>query len=252
MPEPATDGGPAVLVTGAFGDIGRRTVAVVAARGGQVVTMDRTPLPGDVAALVCREITVDLTDDANVARHLEARDMPAVRHVIAVAGGGDVDELSQQDPATESLEIFNRVVVNNLHAAFVTVRNTVPLLRRQPGDRSITLVGSINAYGGYGAPGYSAAKAGLSGLVAALATPLGAEGMRINCLALGTVDTANLRHLAEARGRRHDLGAVAEKAPLHRVLTSDDVARSLAAMALDMPGLTGTTVVLDNGQTLIR
>jgi NAD(P)-dependent dehydrogenase (short-subunit alcohol dehydrogenase family) len=252
MPEPATDGGPAVLVTGASGDIGQRVVAVVAARGCRVVTMDRTPLPGDVAALVCREITVDLTDDAAVAGHLEAADLPAVRHVIAVAGGGDVDELSEQDPATECLDIFSRVVANNLQAAFVTVRNTVPLLRRQPGDRSITFVGSINAYGGYGAPGYSAAKAGLSGLAAALATPLGAEGIRINCLALGTVDTANLRYLAELRGRRHDLAAIAAKAPLQRVLTPDDVARSLTAMALDMPGLTGTTVVLDNGQTLIR
>jgi NAD(P)-dependent dehydrogenase (short-subunit alcohol dehydrogenase family) len=242
----------AVLVTGAAGDIGRCTVAAVAARGSQVVALDRTPLPDDAAALVYREITVDLTDDAAVARRLGAEDMPALRHVLAVAGGGDVDEFSQPDPATECLDIFSRVVENNLHAAFVTVRNTVPLLRRQAGDRSITLVGSINAYGGYGAPGYSAAKAGLSGLVTALASPLGAEGIRINCLALGTVDTANLRYLAEVRGRRHDLGAVAAKAPLQRVLTPDDVARSLVAMALDMPGLTGTTVVLDNGQTLIR
>ena len=83
---------------------------------------------------------------------------------------------------------------------------------------SITLVGSINAYGGYGAPGYSAAKAGLSGLVAALATPLGAESIRINCLALGTVDTENLRHLAHTRGVKHDLRAVAERAPLRRIL----------------------------------
>ena len=246
MPEPG------VLVTGAAGDIGRCTVTAVAARGRRVVALDRTPLPDDAGALVHREITVDLTDDAAVARRLGAEDMPAVGHVVAVAGGGDVDELSQPDPATECLDLFSRVVANNLHAAFVTVRNTVPLLRRQAGDRSITLVGSINAYGGYGAPGYSAAKAGLSGLVAALAAPLGAEGIRINCLALGTVDTANLRYLAEVSGRRHDLVAVAAKAPLQRVLTPDDVARSLVAMALDMPGLTGTTVVLDNGQTLIR
>ena len=51
---------------------------------------------------------------------------------------------------------------------------------------------------------------------------------------------------------RHDLTAVAERAPLRRVLTPADVASSLTAMALDMPGLTGETVVLDNGQTLIR
>jgi NAD(P)-dependent dehydrogenase (short-subunit alcohol dehydrogenase family) len=252
MSEAPTEVPPAVLVTGASGDIGRHTVALLAGRGAEVITMDRAPLPSDMAVLVRQEITVDLTDDPNVARHLASEDMPAVHHVIGIAGGGDLDELSQHDPATESIDIFSRVVANNLHLAFMTVRNTVPLLRRQSGERSITLVGSINAYGGYSAPGYSAAKAGLSGLVAALATPLGADGIRINCLALGTVDTANLRYLAEARGLRHDLGVVAEKAPLRRVLTPDDVARSLSAMALDMPGLTGTTIVLDNGQTLIR
>src|SRR5690242_12942372 len=125
----ATDVAPAVLVTGAHGDIGRLTVALLATRGAEVVTMDRTPLPEAVAAPVRGEITVDLTDDASVARHLASEDLPAVHHVIGIAGGGDLDELSQHDPATESIDIFSRVVANNLHLAFVTVRNTVPLLR---------------------------------------------------------------------------------------------------------------------------
>ena len=251
MPEAAATAGTGVLVTGAYGSIGRRTLVHLADRRVDTVAIDREPLPPDIAALVRRQITVDLLDDAQLARCL-ADDPPRLQHVLAIAGGGDAEELSQADPATESLEIFNRVVARNLSIAFITIRNTIPLLRRAAGDRSITLVGSINAYGGYGAPGYSAAKAGLSGLVAALATPLGAEGIRINCLALGTVDTENLRHLAHTRGVKHDLRAVAERAPLRRILTPDDVARSLAAMALDMPGMTGTTVVLDNGQTLIR
>jgi len=251
MPGAAAVTGTGVLVTGGYGSIGRATLARLAALRVELIAVDQMPLPSDVAALVRREITVDLLDDAEVARCL-GRDVPPLNHVIGIAGGGDVEELSQSDPATESLEIFSRVVTHNLHVAFITVRNCVPLLRRATGDRSITLVGSINGYGGYGAPGYSAAKAGVSGLVGTLATPLGAEGIRINCLAPGTVDTENLRLLAERRGVELDLDAVAERAPLRRVLTPDDVARSLVAIALDMPGLTGATVVLDNGQTLIR
>jgi NAD(P)-dependent dehydrogenase (short-subunit alcohol dehydrogenase family) len=241
----------AVLVTGASGSIGQATVRAFSERGLRVATIDRKPLPPEVAGLVAHELEADLTDDLGVGAAVAEIERP-LRHLVAVAGGGDVEELSQQDPATEPVEVFQRVVANNLLTAFTAIRHAVPLLREPDGDRSIVLVSSINAYGGYGAPGYSAAKAGLDGLTASLATPLGGDGIRIACLALGTVETENLRALDEARGLTHDLGAVAKRAPLGRVLEPSDVASALAAMALDMPGLTGTTIVLDNGQTLIR
>jgi NAD(P)-dependent dehydrogenase (short-subunit alcohol dehydrogenase family) len=241
------------LVTGAAGSIGRATIAALAGRGLAVATADRKPVPEPEAGLVALSLEVDLTDDDACAPAFERlAGAGALRHVVAVAGGGDVEELAQPDPAIEPAHVFTRVVANNLGTAFATIRHAVPLLRRTSGDRSITLVGSINAYGGYGAPGYSAAKAGLSGLVNALATPLGADGIRINCLALGTVDTANLHALAEARGETLDLAAIAAKAPLERVLAPADVASALVAMALEMAGLTGATIVLDNGQTHIR
>jgi NAD(P)-dependent dehydrogenase (short-subunit alcohol dehydrogenase family) len=241
----------AVLLTGASGDIGRAALHAFRARGLDVVSLDREPLPAPESELVAHHLAVDLNDDEAVGTALDGVDV-RVRHVVAVAGGGDLEELSQDDPATAPLDVFSRAVANNLHVAFTTIRHAVPSMRRLDGERCIVLVGSINAYGGYGAPGYSAAKAGLSGLAAALATPLGAEGIRINCLALGTVDTQNLRKLDEARSRTLDLDAIASRAPLGRVLTPADVASALAAMTLDMPGLTGTTIVLDNGQTLIR
>lgn len=241
------------LVTGASGSIGRATVRGLAARRGLVVTLDRRPLQEPEAGLVLRHLPVDLTDDAATAAAFALlppeRDL---RHVIGIAGGGDSAELAQADAATEELVIFARVVTNNLHTAFVTIRHAVPMLRAASGDRSITLVGSINAFGGYGAPGYSAAKAGLIGLVNALAPPLGADGIRINCLVLGTVDTENLRLLAAERPEPLDLSALAARAPLRRVLDPDEVARALVATAHDLTGMTGASVVLDNGQTHIR
>lgn len=243
------------VVTGAAGSIGRATVRALVERGLVVATYDRNPLPEAEAevGLVAREFRLDLRDDAAVgATTAELGSLGTLTHVIAVAGGGDLDELQQADQATMPVEVFERVVANNLTTAFVTVRHLVPLLREADGDRSIVLVGSINWRGGYGSPAYSAAKAGLLGLVNALATPLGADGIRINCLTLGTTDTAYLNDLAEAQGRRLDLAGIAGKAPLKRVLAPDDVASALTAVALDMPGLTGQEIVLDNGQTHIR
>ena len=243
---------PVVLITGSSGDIGRATIESFAARAFRIVALDRRPLrdPPVEVSLAC---TVDLLDEDALAAAVEA--IPAhgpLRHVAVIAGGGDADELRQDDPATEELSVFRHVLENNLVTAFATIRHALPLLRGTDGDRSITLVSSINAFGGYGAPGYSAAKAGMIGLVNALADALGADGIRINCLALGTTDTENLHDLAQITAKDLDLDAVARKAPLRRVLTPAEVGEALAVMAVNMPGLTGSTMVLDNGQTLIR
>jgi NAD(P)-dependent dehydrogenase (short-subunit alcohol dehydrogenase family) len=241
------------FITGAAGSMGRATVRAFSSRGLAVSTADHRRLPDAESKLLAEELTFDLHDEAAVRDAMtRIRSLGPLQHVIAIAGGGDPDELAQSDPATEELQIFARVVSNNLHIAFGTIRHVVPLLRDGEGNRSITLVGSINAYGGYGAPGYSAAKSGLIGLTKALTQPLGADGIRINCLTLGTVDTENVHDLAAARGVDPDLPALSAKAPLGRVLTPEEVGGALAAIALDMPGLTGATIVLDNGQTLIR
>ncbi|MCA1845041.1 MAG: SDR family oxidoreductase [Actinobacteria bacterium] len=241
------------LVTGAAGSIGRATVRALAAEGLSVVTADRKPLPAAEGRLAAAVVELDLLDDdAVAAAAARIRPLGQLEHVVAVAGGGDIEEVSQHDPATEDVAIFRRVVESNLVTAFTTIRHTVPLLREGSGNRSITLVGSINACGGFGAPGYSAAKAALTGLANALVTVLGPDGIRVNCVALGTVDTENLRAMAAARGAPLDLAAVAARAPLGRVLTASEVADALVAVALRMPGLTGATVTLDNGQTRVR
>jgi NAD(P)-dependent dehydrogenase (short-subunit alcohol dehydrogenase family) len=247
------DAGSTVLVAGAAGSIGRETVACLAARGFGVVTVDHVAVPAPTAEIAVRVLTVDLLDEPAMDDALASLvALQPLRHVVVVAGGGDVEELTAADPPTESMSTFGRVVANNLHAAFAAIRHTVPHLRRGEGDRSITLVGSINAFGGYGAPGYSAAKAALSGLAAALAAPLGSDGIRINCLALGTVDTENHRRLARIGAAPADLRRLGERAPLHRILTAREAAVALASLACDFPGMTGATVVLDNGQTLLR
>ena len=245
--------GRAVLVTGSSGSIGRAVVSRLVHCAATVVAVDRSrpSTPHDPAPAATA--LVDLTDDDATCRALTDVVLDGqLHHVIAVAGGGDLEELTATDVAQESLAAFDRVVRNNLHVAFVTLRHALPMLRRTTGDRSVTLVGSINAYGGYGAPGYSAAKAGLVGLAHALAPALGTDGIRINCLTLGTVDTDNLRRLSSARGRTFDPEHIAGTTALRRVLTPDDVARAAVALAIDLVGMTGTNVVLDNGQLRMR
>jgi NAD(P)-dependent dehydrogenase (short-subunit alcohol dehydrogenase family) len=145
------------------------------------------------------------------------------------------------------------VVENNLVVAFAAVRTVVAEPRVTGGDKSVTFISSINALGGFGAPGYSAAKAGLSGLAKALAPRLGADGIRINTLLLGTVRTPNLLDLLRRRGLdERRLDELAGRSAPRRVLSPEDVARAALSLARDFPGMSGVDVVLDNGQTLTR
>src|SRR5574342_862529 len=151
VPEIDAASGPTVLITGGSGSIGRATISRVVERRCRAVVLDHDPLPAATARLVSTQLTVDLLDDGAVGEALaRIGDLSPPSHVISIAGGGDAEELSQEDMATASLEIFTRVVANNLYTAFTTIRHTVPMLRQSTGDRSITLVGSINAFGGYG------------------------------------------------------------------------------------------------------
>jgi NAD(P)-dependent dehydrogenase (short-subunit alcohol dehydrogenase family) len=195
---------------------------------------------------------VDLSDEVPekiVASTAAAGELRAVFHVV---GGSDADELRQADPTQVPMEVFRRTIGLNLVSAYAVIRATVEPLRRSSGDRSYTLVSSTNALGGYGAPGYSAAKAGLHGLVRALAVPLGRDGIRINAVALGTTRTANYARLATELSRSADFAGIGAKVPRGSVLSPDEAAAALAAVGIDNPALSGSVIVADAAQNLVR
>ncbi|MCA1572192.1 MAG: SDR family oxidoreductase [Chloroflexi bacterium] len=237
------------IVAGAAGDIGQRVLAGFARRGLTAVAWDRRPV-----ADAGHTRQVDLLDDAATRAAACAVDaLPGeLRHVAVVAGGGDFDDLRAPGIEHEEPATFRRVVDANLFTAYSVIHSTTAALKRSTGNRSITLLSSINALGGYGAPGYSAAKAALAGLTRALAPQLGPYGIRINVLLLGTVRTANFIRLAHEQGQVPDFAGLAEQIPLRRVLEPDDVAVAMTTVALDMTALTGAELVVDNGQVLHR
>lgn len=233
------------LVSGAAGDIGRETLAALRAAGWLTVGWDLHVGPG---VRVC-----DLLAEDNLLRETELlRREGQLKHVVHVAGGGDAEELSCASVTDESATVFERVLRVNLVTAFNLIRHTVPLLREAVGDRSITLISSINALGGYGAPGYSAAKAALSGLANSLVPELGSSGVRINTLLLGTTNTLNLAKLAAIRGQPLNLDKIAAQTATGRILEPVDVARAIVSIAVGLRGLTGADIILDNGQTIVR
>jgi NAD(P)-dependent dehydrogenase (short-subunit alcohol dehydrogenase family) len=230
-----------VLVTGSAGGIGSAIVKTLsrfspapavtgwdlvappAAHGGSFEIVDHRE-PEAVEAAAARLETVDV--------------------VICTAGRALAAEFPPS-PVVPDSTVLRASLDVNLVGHYNVVRAVLP--RMAPGG-SIVIVSSINALRSFGLVPYSVAKAGLHGLVVSLAHEAGSRGLRINAVALGTVDTpANRKEwadVADHRDRMRRLSVTGE------ILTAEEAARSVCAVALDMSGLTGQVIVVDNGQSV--
>jgi NAD(P)-dependent dehydrogenase (short-subunit alcohol dehydrogenase family) len=244
-----------VLVTGAAGAIGSATVRAFMAAGYAVVGFDVTeqvadPVPG---AGSYTGIQVDVEDDvATAAAVARATGTGRLRHVVGIAGGALPDEPStQDDPVRLPAKQFRASVDANLTSQFVVLQAALPWLRTEPrSDRSVTFTSSWNALAGVGMPAYSAAKAGLIGMMQALTGPLGAEGIRVNVVAPGTIRTPRTERLWA-----HDHGhwdRLASTTAVGRLGTPEDVANAFVALATLLTHVTGQVLVVDGGQVVKR
>jgi NAD(P)-dependent dehydrogenase (short-subunit alcohol dehydrogenase family) len=250
MPPPTRAGSsdPTVLVTGAAGGIGTAVVAALLQDGYRVVGLDREDSP---AGLGVEWIRHDLLDTDGTERLItESPLLAGMRHVVAVAGGPLDEEIARLDPAEVPAKVFGASVALNLVAQYAVVRGSAGRIEAEAGsgDASITLFSSINALRGYGMPGYSAAKAGLLGLVVALALPLGRRGVRINAIMPGTVLTERFKEgYPVAAGLTPRL---VEATATGQVTRAEDVARAVIAV-IGLRQMTGQHLVIDGGQLVV-
>jgi NAD(P)-dependent dehydrogenase (short-subunit alcohol dehydrogenase family) len=250
MPPPTRAGSsdPTVLVTGAAGGIGTAVVEALLQDGYRVIGLDRDESP---AGMDVEWIRHDLLDTEGTERLLsESPLLVGLQHVVGVAGGPLDEEIGRLDPAEVPANVFGASVELNLVAQYALVRGAAGRIEAEvPSDgASITLFSSINAVRGYGMPGYSAAKAGLLGLVVALALPLGRRGVRINAIMPGTVLTERFKEgypMSEGLTPR-----LVEATATGRVTRAEDVARAVAAV-IALRQMTGQHLVIDGGQLAV-
>jgi NAD(P)-dependent dehydrogenase (short-subunit alcohol dehydrogenase family) len=240
-----------VLVTGAAGAIGSATVDSFLERGFQVAGIDRDAAVTTRKSESYTAIQVDLEDAEAVAGAMKAiAKVGTIAHVIGVAGGALPAEVKEQELLGLDTTSFRASIEANLITQYTIVRAALPLLRSGDGDRSIALTSSFNALSGWGLPAYSAAKAGLVGLMHALTGPLGKEGIRINVVAPGTVRTPRTERIWA-----HDPGHFAgleERSAMGRLGSPTDVANAFVALATLLTHVTGQVLVVDGGQMIKR
>ena len=101
-----------------------------------------------------------------------------------------------------------------------------------------------------GMAAYAASKAGLIGLVQALAVEYGPHGLRVNALLPGGMDTAMARQFAPTEAQRQQIGALHA---LQRLATADEIAQAALYLASDAASFTtGTAMLIDGGISIKR
>jgi len=242
--------GKRAIVTGASSGIGRATAQLFAREGGRValIARGRDRLEEAAASLgpAATAVQADISDPAQVveafATALEF--LGGLDVVVNCAGVAEPIALLDLDA-----ERWHETIETNLSGSFYVAREAAEVMLAA-GSGTIILVGSeLSVLGMPMYSAYCASKAGVLGLMRALAAEL-APTVTVNAVCPGPVDTPMLRaelELFDDPQAAYD-GTI-RRVPLRRLATPEDVAPGILYLATEAPYATGTTLELDGGAT---
>jgi meso-butanediol dehydrogenase/(S,S)-butanediol dehydrogenase/diacetyl reductase len=247
--------GRVAVVAGGTSGIGLATAERLCAEGARVVVAGRDEERGRQAGEAlgtdrCAFVATDVTDRAAVDQLFEA---VAERHgrldaLVNSAGAVLVTPFSRMRP-----EQWDRCVEVNLGSAFHLCQAALPLLRSTAqgddvGSVAIVNVASLDAVGGdKGMTAYGAAKAGVVNFSRSLALELIGDGIRVNCVSPGAVDTPMTVSTA---GDPDNARVFGEVIPAGRFGRPEEIAAAVAFVASEDAGfMVGANLVVDGGVT---
>ena len=241
--------GSIALITGAGSGMGRATAEVFAAEGAHVAVTDyneanaRTVAEGIVArGQSAKAWTLDVTDAVRIRTVTDeiAREWGGVDIVVNNAGISAFSPIDSQNYD----EIWTRALGVLLTAQQQIIRATLPYLRKSKAPRIVNIA-STEALGATSRDSpYAAAKAGVTGLTRALAVELGPEGITVNCICPGPINTAMTSAISD-----EDKNIFAKRrTALRRYGLPEEVAHMTLSLCLPAASyITGATIPVDGG-----
>jgi NAD(P)-dependent dehydrogenase (short-subunit alcohol dehydrogenase family) len=243
-----------VVVTGAASGIGRACAMECAAEGARVVVVDinaegaaETVRMIAAAGGAARAVRTDVSDEASVAA-LAAEVMRVEGAVHALINNAAIFYAKTVEET--ALEEWNRQMAVNVGGIFLTSKHFMPYLRASRG--AIVNMSSANGYFVEpGCAGYCATKAAIIGLTKAMAIDHGRDGVRVNCICPGYIDTGLAQAYFDVQ--TDPAQARAEAGKLHalwRIGQPEEIARVAAFLASDDASfITGAAIAADGGFT---
>jgi len=241
------------VVTGGERGIGRATVREFVEHGYRVFSLDL--VEGDERPSGARFIKTDVSVEADVSRAFAriAEETEEIDALVNNAGICGYVSIMETEPAQ-----WDNIMAVNAKSVYLVSRAAYPFLGKRSAA-SIVNVASIHAFATSECIGtYAASKGAVVALTRAMALEMAKDGIRVNCVLPGAVDTSMLRaglgrgHL-DTREQEAQLQSLAERTPLARIGAPEEIAKAIFFLASTETGsfITGQTLVVDGG-TLAR
>jgi 2-keto-3-deoxy-L-fuconate dehydrogenase len=241
------------VITGGGSGIGRATALLFAKEGARVAIVDRDLTEAELTAALVRESGGEaMAFGADVGQPGTANENAAsillqwgrIDALVCSAGvsvGGTVMTTSPDD--------WDAVFRTNVNGTWLWARAVIPAMQRACKGSIITFASQLALAGGRGNSAYIASKGAIMSLTRTMALDFAADGIRVNAIAPGAIDTPML---ARSFLRHADPTLAREKARLRHAMARFGQPENLAEAALYLASsasdfTTGTTMIVDGG-----
>ncbi|RKN30455.1 SDR family NAD(P)-dependent oxidoreductase [Micromonospora musae] len=240
--------GLAAVVTGGASGIGLATATLLAERGARVACLD---LNAESVPSPLLGLAADVRDDGSVRAAVAAAadalgGIDVLVNNAGIGARGSVEENSDEE--------WHRVLDVNVVGIARVTRAALPHLRA---SAHAAIVNTCSIAASAGLPQralYSASKGAVQALTMAMAADHVREGIRVNCVNPGTVDTPWVRRLLDAADDpAGELAALRARQPTGRLVSADEVAAAIAYLAGPLAAATtGSVLAVDGGMHGLR
>jgi meso-butanediol dehydrogenase / (S,S)-butanediol dehydrogenase / diacetyl reductase len=256
MPVPTRLTGKVAVVTGAGHGIGRACARRLAQEGAHVVLVDRRAEAAEESAEILRgEGLASSTEACDVSDPDQVADL--TRGVLGAHGRIDIlhnnaGVLIPGTALTQTLEEWDLHYAVNVRGMLLVTRAFIPAMQEQ---RSGVIVNTASISGMIGEPNlvaYNSSKGAVINLTRQLAVEYARDGIRVNCVCPGWIDTGFNDPIFDQAGMDSaQIAAMVDQwVPMNRQGTAEDVAPSVAFLCSDDAAyITGQTLVIDGGLT---
>ena len=247
--------GKVAIVTGAGSGIGHATATLFCREGAKVVVADRDAVAAERVAAELRgtgaeaeACAVDVSQEGEVAAMIEAAASRFGRLDILVnnAGFGFAGTV-----VTTAVADWDALMAVNVRGVFLGCKHAIPVMERQGGGVIVNTASAVAHVGIADRAAYVASKGAVAALTRAMAIDHVAAGIRVNCVAPGTIESP---YFAEIFARSPDAAglrrALEGRQAMERLGEPGEIARAILFLASDEASFcTGTTLVADGGWT---
>ena len=243
------------IITGAGSGIGRASALKFAQEGAKVVAVDieqasveeterAIHAQGSSASAIQGDVTVSRDVERMVSYAVETYGhLDILFNNAGLSSRGTILEMDESD--------FDRLFAVNVKGVFLGCKEAIPVMKAQGGGVILNMASQLGVVGIEGSVVYPATKGAVIQLTRCLALDHAADGVRVNCICPGPIDTPMSRKNREMTGDPEAaLKDRMDKIPLGRLGTPEEVADVAAFLCSDQASLiTGAAIMADGGWT---